>query len=86
MDCFSIAGNDRIERFRLGDDYGEGHDRLHWTLRGIEKLIRLGLWRREYDMRGKLKSKPLRVEVLMELGVPKRYGKSVIPTLRQATR
>ena len=86
MDCFSIAGNDRIETFRLGDDYGEGHDRLHWTLRGIEKLIRLGLWRREYDMRGKLKSKPPRVETIIELGIPRRHGKSVIPTLMQAAR
>jgi hypothetical protein len=72
MDCFSIAANGRVETFRRGEDYGEGHERLHWTFRGIEKIILLGLWKREFRPDGSLKSKPLRVEQAMKMTMARR--------------
>lgn len=49
MHEFSITGRGRTETFRIGNDYGPGELRHHWTLSGLEKLIRLGLWKRELD-------------------------------------
>lgn len=51
--------------FRFGVDFAEGEHRLCWTLPGIDKLIGLGLWKREFDGRGNLVSKPVSVEALM---------------------
>ena len=67
MDIFTIANGGRSETFRTHVDFTEGYDRLHWTLSGIEKLINLGLWKREYTLRGTLKTKPPRVETLQAL-------------------
>ena len=53
--------------FRFGLDFTEGEQRLCWTRSGIEKLIELGMWRREFDARGNLKNKPLPVEAAMQL-------------------
>ena len=85
MNCFSVAHNGRIETFRFGEDYEDGHERLHWTLPGIEKLIRLGLWRREYDLRGRLRSVPPRVEGLIEKPRAVRRNPT-IPPLSQTAR
>ena len=68
MNLFTIKVGARKETFRPNEDFAEGHDRLHWTLAGIEKLIVLGIWKREYTLRGALKTKPPRVEKLLELG------------------
>ena len=86
MDFFSIDKNDRIETFRMGDDYAEGHERLHWTLRGIEKIIRLGLWAREFRPDGSLKTKPLRVEEAMDLATPRRRAAPPIAPLAAWSR
>jgi hypothetical protein len=67
MDEFRITGRGRTETFRLGNDYGPGEVRQHWTLSGLEKLIRLGLWKRELDGGGKVKLKPPTVEMVMRL-------------------
>jgi hypothetical protein len=58
MDEFQITAKGRTETFRIGNDYGPGEIRQHWTLSGLEKLIRLGLWKREIDKRGRVKAKP----------------------------
>lgn len=58
MERFTIKIGAREETFRPTEDFAEGHDRLHWTLAGIEKLIMLGVWKREYTLRGALKMKP----------------------------
>lgn len=79
MDTFTIKFRDREETFRLMEDFAEGHDRYHWTLAGIEKLIRLGVWKRDYTLRGALKTKPPRVEKLLELAVQNRPPASAIP-------
>ena len=86
MDSFSISHIEGIETFRFGEDYCDGHERLHWTLRGIEKLIRLGLWRREYDLRGKLRSTPPRVEYLIEQANRTVRRRVPIPPLSQTAR
>jgi hypothetical protein len=67
MDLFTIVNGERSETFRPQVDFAEGYDHLHWTLSGIEKLIKLGLWKREYSLRGALKTKPPRVERLQAL-------------------
>jgi hypothetical protein len=55
--------------FRFGPDFTGGETRLCWTAQGLEKLIEIGLWQREFDKRGNLKSKPLGVEARMNLPV-----------------
>jgi hypothetical protein len=72
MDVFRITGRGRTETFRLGNDYGPGEVRQHWTLAGVEKLIRLGLWKREFDRAGKVKIKPPTVETVMRLSQSQR--------------
>ncbi len=52
MHKFYITVGHLTETFRSGSDYGPGETREHWTLVGLEKLIRLGLWRRELNKRG----------------------------------
>jgi len=69
MKDFVIQGRtgSHAEVFRFGIDFNEGEHRLCWTRSGLEKLIELGLWRRELDRRGSLKTKPMRVETAMQL-------------------
>jgi hypothetical protein len=67
MDEFQITAKGRTETFRIGNDYGPGEIRQHWTLSGLEKLIRLGLWKREIGKRGGVKAKPPTVEMMMRL-------------------
>ncbi len=62
---FRITSKNRTETFRFGNDYGPGEVRQHWTLSGLEKLIRLGLWKRELDSRGNVKAKPPTVEMII---------------------
>jgi hypothetical protein len=65
--------------FRFGPDFTEGERRLCWTAKGIEKLIDLGLWQRELDARGNLKSKPIRVEAAMRLPIARPVSPSPAP-------
>ena len=69
MQDFVIQGRTGYDAavFRFGLDFTEGEQRLCWTRSGLEKLIELGLWRREFDARGNLKTKPMRVEAAMQL-------------------
>jgi hypothetical protein len=72
MRDFTISVNGETVTFRFGVDFAEGENRLCWTLSGIEKLISGGLWRREFDRRGNLLSKPVPVETLMrKAGLPR---------------
>ena len=86
MDRFTIRVGTREETFRPTEDFAEGHDRLHWTLAGIEKLITLGVWKREYTLRGILKTKPPRVEKLLGLATPNKRRASTIAPLSQSPR
>ncbi len=52
----------------------EGEDRLCWTMAGLNKLIALGLWRREFDARGNLKTKAPTVMDLMRVARPRLAG------------
>jgi hypothetical protein len=69
MNDFVIQGRTGtlIAVFHFGIDFSEGERRLCWTASGLDKLIELGLWRREFDKRGNLKTKPIRVEAAMKL-------------------
>ena len=69
MKDFVIQGRigNQAAIFRFGIDFCQGEQRLCWTKAGLDKLIELGLWRRELDARGNLKSKPIRVEAAMQL-------------------
>jgi hypothetical protein len=80
---FVISVGGKVETFRPNEDFNEGHERLHWSLEGIEKLIRLGLWHREYDLRGRLKSKPPQVEKVIEAALRKPVKKPQLPLLSQ---
>jgi hypothetical protein len=72
MRDFTIRVNGEPVTFRFGVDFAEGENRFCWTLPGIEKLIAGGLWRREFDRRGNLRSKPVSVETLMrKAGLPR---------------
>ena len=86
MNPFTLSLSGQSETFRPAEDFSEGHDRLHWTLAGIEKLIRLGVWRREYDLRGKLKTKPPHVETVIEAASRNRRKRAAIPPLSQSSR
>ncbi len=65
MRDFTIRVQGEAVSFRFGIDFTEGERRLCWTLPGIDKLIAVGLWRREFDKRGNLRNKPVPVETLM---------------------
>jgi hypothetical protein len=65
MRDFNVRVRDQLVTFQFGVHFVEGESRLCWTLPGIEKLIAAGLWRREFDRQGKLRSKPISVEYLM---------------------
>ncbi len=58
MHEFNIRVGERAETFRIERDYAPGDTRQHWTLAGLEKLIRLQLWKRELDRGGNVKVKP----------------------------
>jgi hypothetical protein len=83
---FTVSRSGKIETFLPAEDFSEGHDRVHWTLSGIEKLIKLGLWCREYDLRGNLKSKPPLVETIIATTTPTKRKKPMIPPLSRTLR
>ena len=64
---FSLSAGDRTVTFRFGVDFVEGNERLRWTPAGIDKLLSAGLWKREFDERGNLRSKPVTPETAMQL-------------------
>jgi hypothetical protein len=64
---FRLSAAEQDVTFRYGLDFVEGNDRLRWTPAGIDKLLAAGLWRREFDGRGNLKSKPVTPEAAMKL-------------------
>ena len=64
MRKFTITVGRSTATFRFGDDFTDGENRFCWTLQGLDKLIGLGLWKREFDRRGNLKSKPPTVEAM----------------------
>jgi hypothetical protein len=86
MTPFTVSVGKMTETFWPIRDFAEGHDHFHWTLDGIEKLIRIGLWRRDYDLRGKLKSKPPRVEAVIEAVNRRPRRVPSIPPLSQGVR
>jgi hypothetical protein len=67
MPEFSLNIGGRKHVFLFGIHYVEGNDRFCWTEAGIKKLINAGLWRREFDGRGNLKSKPPTVPDLIRV-------------------
>jgi hypothetical protein len=67
MHDFSLNLDKRTATFQFELDFTEGVDRLCWTPTGIEKLIKLGLWKRQFDRRGNLITKPMAVETLMRV-------------------
>ena len=62
MHAFKITIGTASETFSPGVDFAEGETRRHWTLAGLEKLIRLGVWERRLDRRGTVLKKPPTVE------------------------
>ncbi len=72
MQEFRITAASGTETFREGNDYASGETRQHWTLSGLEKLINLGLWKREIDKRGNVKVKPPSVEMIMRFANARR--------------
>jgi hypothetical protein len=68
MGDFEFSVGEQKLTFRYGIDFVEGNNRFCWTPAGIDKLLAVGLWRREFDGRGNLKSKPVTVEAAMKLG------------------
>ena len=67
MQDFKLTNNSFFATFFEGHDFAEGEDRLCWTMAGLNKLIALSLWHREFDQRGNLRSKPITVEAVMQL-------------------
>ncbi len=67
MHDFTVTLGRRKANFTFGTDFSEGENRLCWTLAGLDKLIALGLWRREFDRHGNLIAKPMTVEMAMKL-------------------
>jgi hypothetical protein len=65
MRDFSLRVGNTTAVFRFGIEFVEGDGRLCWTMAGIDRLIAVGLWRRGFDLRGNLKSKPITVEAAM---------------------
>jgi hypothetical protein len=66
MEDFKFSVGQQNVIFRYGVDFVEGN-RLRWTPAGIDKLLAAGIWRREFDQRGNLKSKPVTPEAAMKL-------------------
>jgi hypothetical protein len=64
---FKLTNNSFFATFFEEHDFVEGEDRLCWTMAGLNKLIALGLWRREFDGRGNLKTKAPKVADLKHL-------------------
>jgi hypothetical protein len=64
---FKLTNNSFFATFFEEHDFVEGEDRLCWTMAGLNKLIALGLWRREFDGRGNLKTKAPTVADLKRL-------------------
>jgi hypothetical protein len=69
MDSFALAARGQTQTFRLDVDYAEGETRFHWTLAGLEKLISLGLWARQFDKKGNLTRKPPNVEAAIAASI-----------------
>jgi hypothetical protein len=69
---FRLASNGFFATFFEGHDFDEGEDRLCWTMAGLNKLMALGLWKRELDQRGNLKAKPPTVAQMMGLAMEQR--------------
>jgi len=67
MHAFKITTEAATETFRPGADFSDGDTRSHWTLSGLEKLIRLKLWERRLDRRGSVVQKPPLVEDVQRL-------------------
>jgi hypothetical protein len=67
MRAFSVTVDNASETFNPGTDFADGESRQHWTFEGVEKLIRLGLWRRCLDRRGTVLEKPPAVERVRRL-------------------
>jgi hypothetical protein len=64
MHDFSLNLDKGTATFQFELDFTDGVDRLCWTPIGIEKLIKLGLWKRQFD---RLITKPMAVETLMRV-------------------
>ena len=64
---FRFTAGQQNVTFRYSVDFIEGNDRLRWTPLGIDKMLAAGLWRREFDGNGNLKSKPMTPETVMNL-------------------
>lgn len=67
MQAFSVTIDGTSETFNPGADFADGEARQHWTLPGLEKLIHLGLWRRQLDRSGMVVEKPPAVEQVRNL-------------------
>lgn len=67
MHAFKITTDTATETFSPGADFADGETRSHWTLSGLEKLVRLGLWQRRLDRRGTVLEKPPLVEDVQRL-------------------
>ena len=67
MRAFQITIGHTSATFRPGKEFSEGEERSHWTLDGLEKLIRLGIWERKLDRRGDVARKPPTVEEVSRL-------------------
>jgi hypothetical protein len=67
MGDFEFCVGEQKSTFRYGIDFVQGNNRFCWTPAGIDKLLAVGLWRREFDQRGNLKSKPVTVEAARKL-------------------
>jgi hypothetical protein len=67
MDTLGVTLDGRKHTFLFGVHFTDGNDRLVWTPEGITKLIDVGLWRREFDRRGNLRSKPPTVADLIRM-------------------
>jgi hypothetical protein len=61
MNSITLSLDGRKHTFLYIVHFVDGNDRLVWTPDGIKKLINVGLWRREFDSRGNLKTKPPKV-------------------------
>lgn len=67
MDAFTLTVRGISQTFTHGIDFTDGDTRQHWTLSGLEKLIALGLWKRQLDRRGTVVVKPPAVERVRRL-------------------
>ena len=67
MHPFRITIDGKTETFAADTDFADGEHRQHWTLAGLDKLIKLGLWERRLDRRGSVLKKPPTVEHVRRL-------------------